>query len=273
MTDSGPRGGGRKLSLSALTLAGAAPVEAVSAAAAAGFEAVGLSVDPQSWNAATTRAVRERVSDAGLEILDVEVIAIGPDAPDAGQHRLLEIAAELGAGHVLAIGTDPDRSRLIDRFAGLCERAAAGGVALALEFMRFTEVHTVGDALEVVRAAGHPAGGVLVDPLHLARSGGEPADLVLMEPALLPYAQLCDAPSAPSDDGVGPLIHEALEGRLLPGDGALPLGEFLESLPAGCPLSTEILSAELRQRFPDPVDRARAVWEATRAFLDRTDHS
>jgi sugar phosphate isomerase/epimerase len=273
MTNSGTRAGGRKLSLSALTLAGAAPAEAVSAAAAAGFDAVGLSVEPQSWSASTTRAVRERVSDTGLEILDVEVIAIGPDAPDAGPHRLLEIAAEIGAGNVLAIGTDPDRSRLIERFAGLCERAAGGGVALALEFMRFTEVHTVGDALEVVRAAGHPAGAVLVDPLHLARSGGKPADLVPIEPALLPYAQLSDAPVAPPGDGVGPLIAEALEGRLLPGDGGLPLGEFLESLPVGCAFSVEILSAELRQRFPDHVDRARAVWEATRAFLDGTDHS
>jgi sugar phosphate isomerase/epimerase len=269
MTDPGNTDGRRKLSLSALTIAGASPVEAVRVAAAAGFDAAGLSVQPQSWSAATMSAVRERVSDTGIEILDLEVISIGPDAPGADQHRLIEIAAELGARNVLVIGMDPDRSRLIDRFAGLCERAAAGSVTLALEFMMFTEVRTLGDALEVVRGAGHPAGVVLVDPLHLARSGGKPAELASIEPSLLPYAQLCDAPTAPAGDGVGPLIHEALEGRLLPGDGALPLDEFLASFPAGRPLSVEILSAELRQRFPDFEARARAVREATRAFLDR----
>jgi len=273
MTDPSTPAGGRKLSLSALTLVGVSPVEAVSAAAAAGFDAAGLSVVPQSWSASSTRAVRERASDTGIEILDIEVIAIGPDAPDAAQHRLIEIAAELGAQHVLVIGMDPDRARLIDHFAGLCERAAAGAVTLALEFMLFTEVHTIGDALEVVRGAGHPAGAVLVDPLHLARSGGEPADLVGVEPALLPYAQLCDAPAAPPGDGPGALMSEALEARLLPGDGALPLAEFLARFPAGRPLSIEILSAELRQRCPDPVDRARALFEATCAFLDRADHA
>jgi hypothetical protein len=110
---------------------------------------------------------------------------------------------------------------------------------------------------------------VLVDMLHLARSGGRPEDLSGVDPDALPYTQLCDAPAAPPGDDPGLLIAEALQGRLLPGDGALPIREILASLPAGRPLSCEILSSDLNQRFPDTKARAKAVGDATRAFLER----
>jgi hypothetical protein len=107
--------------------------------------------------------------------------------------------------------------------------------------------------------------------LHLARSGGRPEDLQGIDPDALPYAQICDAPAEPPGDEPGGLIAEALQGRLLPGDGALPIREILARLPAGRPLSCEILSSDLNQHFPDPAVRAKAVGDATRAFLERVE--
>jgi sugar phosphate isomerase/epimerase len=189
--------------------------------------------------------------------------------PDAALERIVEVGVEVNARYALAIGTDPDLARTADRFGRLCERAAAGGLGLGLEFMRFTEVRTLADALGVVRAAGHPAGGVLIDMLHLVRSGGRPEDLAGIDPDLLAYAQLCDAPAAPPGEALGQLVNEALVGRVLPGDGALPVAEILAHLPAGRPLSCEIMSSALQERHPDPVARAKVVADATRAFLAR----
>jgi sugar phosphate isomerase/epimerase len=261
----------RELSLASRTLPEATPAEMLSAAAAAGFDACGLWIQPDRWDAATTRAVRERLADTGIRVLDVEVLAITKDVSDEGLDRIVAIGAELGAQYALAIATEPDPARTADRFARLCERAAAGGMRACLEFMRFTAVRSLADALAVVRAAGHPAGAVLVDMLHLIRSGGGPDDLLGIDPALLPYTQLCDAPAAPPDEELGTLVDEALNGRVLPGDGGLPVAEILARLPADCSVSCEILSSKLRERHPDPATRAQAVADATRSFLARAE--
>jgi sugar phosphate isomerase/epimerase len=261
----------RELSLASRNLPEATPAEMVSAAAAAGFDACGLWVQPELWDTAAVRLVRQRLADTGIRVLDVEVLALGPDVPDATLDRILEIGAELGAQYALAIAMEPDPACTADRFARLCERAAAAGMRACLEFMRFTSVRTLEDALAVVRAAGHPAGAVLVDMLHLIRSGGSPDDLSGIDPALLPYTQLCDAPAAPPDEELGTLVDEALNGRVLPGDGGLPVAEILAHLPADCSLSCEILSSELRDRLRAPVTRAKAVADATREFLARSE--
>lgn len=259
----------RSLSLSSRTLPELGAVEMVTAAAAAGFEASGLWVVPDRWSEATTRDVRARLRDTGLRILDVEVLAIAPGVPDDDLDRIVAVGAELGARYALVISTEPDPARTVERFARLCERAADAGLRACLEFMRFTSVQTLAEALAVLRAADHPAGAVLVDMLHLIRSGGGSGDLEGVDPNLLPYTQLCDAPAVAADDSINGLIDEALNGRLLPGHGALPVADILARLPADCAVSCEILSAALRERFPDPRARAQAIADATRAWLAR----
>jgi sugar phosphate isomerase/epimerase len=261
----------RELALSSRTLADTAPCPLIEAAAAAGFGAAGLWIEAEGWSAATTRAVRERLSDTGLRVLDVELLSLASDVTDATLERILEIGGAVGARNALVIGMDPDPGRTSERFAWLCERATLHGIRPALEFMRFTAVRTLDEALEIVRRAAHPAGGILVDALHLIRSGGRPEELALVDPERLPYAQICDASARADDEATTTLIHEALEGRLLPGEGELPLAEIVSRLPAACPLSCEILSSDLRARFPEPGARARAVFEATRRFLERAD--
>jgi len=116
-----------------------------------------------------------------------------------------------------------------------------------------------------VSDAGHAAGAVLVDALHLDRGAGTPAEVAALDPTLLPYAQLCDAPATrPPDDG---LIDEALNGRLLPGDGDLPLAALIDAFAPTTPFSMELRSAALRNAYPDAVDRAAVVLTASRAML------
>lgn len=256
-----------ELSLAAGNVQEFAPAEMVRAAAAADFDAAGLWVEPDTWTAATTREVRARLDESGVPVLDVEVAWIRPGPPDPALERIIEIGGEVGARFVLVVSSDPDRGATKRRFAELCQRAADAGLVAVLEFLPITEIRTLADALDVVRDVAHPSSGILVDALHLARTGGKPDDLRALEPALLPYAQPADAPLAPPGSDVGSLLHEAIDGRLLPGAGELPLRDWLDALPADIPLSPEIRSRTLRERYPDIVARARAIGDATRRWL------
>ncbi|MGH7346303.1 MAG: sugar phosphate isomerase/epimerase, partial [Candidatus Rokuibacteriota bacterium] len=81
---------------------------------------------------------------------------------------------------------------------------------------------------------------ILIDALHFSRSGGLPAHVKLVDPALLRYAQICDASlDMPGPTDTPALIREARTGRLLPGEGVLPLAELVAALPAGAPLAIE----------------------------------
>ena len=124
-----------------------------------------------------------------------------------------------------------DHQLVADRFGALCDRAATAGVSVVLEFLPIFGIRNLGDALGVVQAVARPNAGVLVDTLHLARSGGSPDDLARMPRGLLPYIQVADAPASLADGSFGGLVDEALHGRLLLGDGGLPLRDVLAAVP------------------------------------------
>ena len=84
---------------------------------------------------------------------------------------------------------------------------------------------------------------------------------------LFSFAQFCDAPVTLPNPTHASLLEEAVHGRLDPGEGALPLRQLLDVLPQNIPLSMEMRSRRLRERFPDATDRAKHVYKTTTAFL------
>ena len=255
----------RLVSLAAGTVLDVGPAEAVDVASASGYGAVGLWFDVDTWTDATTRAVAERLDATGLEPLDIEPVILGR-GDDPGD-ELIDTAAMLGVRHVLVASGPASRAAVVDRYGELCRRAEPAGVRVVLEFLPIFTIATLGDALGVVQEVASPIGGVLVDTLHLARSGGGPADLADVPAELLPYLQLADAPDRLDDPTPARLREEALHGRLLPGQGQLPLDRTLASVP-DVPVSVELRSQALMQAFPDPTERARAVLAATRRLLE-----
>lgn len=253
----------RLLSIAAAALGELGPADAVSVAATSGFGGAGIWFDPATWTTATTAEVRRRLDATGVVALDVEPVILSRSG-DPGD-ALVDTAVALGARHVLVASRHPDRAATIDRFGELCDRAAAGGVTCVLEFLPVFAVGNLAAALGVVRAAGRRNGAVLVDSLHLARSCGTPAgvgELAAAEPALFPYLQIADAPAQRPDD----LYDEAVNGRLLPGEGGLPLADLLLAVPS-VPLSLELRSRALRDAYPDPQRRATEILAATRRLL------
>lgn len=259
---------GHLLSLAAGVLPEFAPDVIVRAAARAGYPATGIWCDTDTWTDATTRAVAVELRNGALQALDIEVIWIRPgrEVEDSAR-RLIEIGATLGARNVLIVSANPVLADTKHQFATLCELAAAAGMRAVLEFLMIAQVKTLAQAVDIVTDVGHPTGGVLVDALHLARCGATAADILRVAPHLLPYAQLCDGPAQLARADHASYLSDAIDGRCAAGEGALPLDALLKALPPELPLSLEVRSKRYRDRYADPVDRARAVLDQTRAFL------
>ena len=254
------------LSLAAGVLPEFEPPEVVSASAAAGFGLVGVWFDAETWSAPRAREVRRRLDGTGLTALDMEPIFVTPGG-DCGE-RLIDAAVEVGARNVLTVSRGLEPARFAERFAELCDHAAPAGITVVVEPTLLYSVATLAEAEQVVAMAGRPNGAVLADNLHLDRAGGAPLEVLQrLDPNLLPYAQLCDAPAAPADDSRAGLFSDARDGRRLLGEGALPVRAFLAALPDGIPLSLEIRSRQLRDRYPEATDRANAVHANATRYL------
>jgi sugar phosphate isomerase/epimerase len=264
-----------RLTLGYLTL-DAPPVETVSAAAAAGFKSVGIRITgrrvsdsyPQViGNAAAIREIRQRVDDGGLRLANISAYHLFPDVTLSHLQAVVDTTAELGSSVVVAICNQPDQARFADLFARYCEMAAKSGIAIALEFMRYCDIRTIGEAERVVTTFGQPSTGLLVDALHLDRSGGTVAELAKVDPRRIAFFQLCDARKPRTEPTLDELRAEARTSRLPPGEGDLPLFDLLDALPDSIEIEYEVPRAE--QASLPLEQRARIAAQALRDYMAR----
>lgn len=157
-------------------------------------------------------------------------------------------------------------SRTLERFCDLCDRAAQYGLQVCLEFAVYTGVRTLTHAAHVVARSKRANASVLIDALHWSLSGGLPAHVAAVDPALLRYAQICDAgPDMPAPTDPPSLIREARTGRLLPGEGVLPLAALVAALPPAAALAIE---APCRATAHLPaLERAKRAYRALTALV------
>lgn len=260
---------GRPLALACLAFLDVEPEAQIVAAREAGFDQVTLRVTGSAEpvpaeipaDARRLAGVRAALTDAGVTVLDVEVLRMGPGLDTSQVARCLESAAALAARHLLVVNSALEQAEATDMLGRIVQQAQGSDVRPCLEPMRFSRCRNLAEAV----ATAEPAGaGVLVDALHLFRSGDGP---VAVEDAvrrhgsdLFPYLQICDAPvDGPDEDAA--LREEAVRGRLLPGQGELPLRALLSVLPPGLPVSVEAPTRALRAAPPHvrAADAMRAV--------------
>lgn len=262
----------RLISLAAGVLPEFSAEAVVDAAASAGFEAVGLRLDGDPCSPERTAALRRRIEDAGLVLLDAEVLWMRPGAFDESLYHVIDTAAALGARNLLTVSADPNAGATVEKFGLICDRAAEVGIPVSLEYGYFSAVQTVQAALGVLSAVDRVNGHLLVDPLHLSRSCGSVADIAALPSHLFSYAQFCDAgPDAPAPEDKEAIYQEALDGRLHLGDGVIPLAELLGCWRPDLPLSVELRSKRLRDDFPAADERARHLHARCAEWLARYD--
>ena len=131
--------------------------------------------------------------------------------------------------------------------------------------MAYSSVRSLGEARAFIAMAGQENAGLCLDALHFYRSDSSLEELATLDPGELVLIQFCDAArEAPSADQ---LRQEARGGRLYPGEGALPLREFVSALPPDRLLDIEApCAADAELTVGEKAKKAAA---ATAVFLRR----
>lgn len=251
----------------------------VAAAAAAGFTGFGLvhndlEIYLRDHSLADLKALFERhgMRHIELEFLTDWWLDDGPRR--AASDRLLDLllrASEVLQPHHVKVGPDITGGPLeLDRWAGhwyrISDAFAGVGTVIALEFMPFSNVATLDQAVELVKTAGHPAGGLMIDMWHIMRGGAHQLAQVRSVPLdLITGVELDDGDATQVGDGYSDTVLR----RRLPGRGSWPVHELITILQDkgwSGPWGVEILSETYRVR---PLEEALPdVVAATLAQFD-----
>lgn len=236
----------------------------IEAAAAGGFDAVGLRVSGEHAvdGPAELRAIGALARSLGVVVHDVEVHRIGHESRPVTD--LLDAANSVGANGVLVVSdlaSDVDTIAEVDRIARLCDERE---LVLGLEYMAWTNPATPSAALGIAQQTGCR---VIVDLLHHMRVGAGVEELrAIVDADALAWVQICDAPLDSVGFTTDDLLHEARHARLVPGLGGLPLLELLAVVPADVVISVEIQSDVLATTY-HPNERARLLFDASMSLL------
>ena len=245
------------------------PARFVEVTAGAGWKATGVWFDQESWSSTTSREVKKRIDDNGIEVVDMEVIRLGRSI-DKGK-ALIEAACEVGAKNILVVSSLHSFEETADQLSHLCSLAEAGDIVICLEFMKFTSVKSLSDALDIIRLVDAQNIGILLDLLHVVRSGTTFKEIEDCDPNLFPYVQWCDGTAQPIGWSDSELITDALDDRLIPSEGKLDARKFESLFDVGVPFSIEVRSKVLRESFSDFEERAKYVLDHTLAALEISD--
>lgn len=267
-----------ELGIERLGLFGMSPVDIVALAADLGCPCIGIGLAPApggynpdghaAWSLRDDPALRRETIAAtrgsGVRIAIVEGFAITADHDVRGFAGDLDLVAELGCDRINVVSIGKAMAQAIDGFAALSEMAAARGLKVSAEIGSLGPLDRVAPALAIAKAVGLPNFSLLIDSMHFFRLGNRLEDLAALDPALIGYVQLADAPWAPRFETY---IEEAMYERMVPGEGDLPLVEFLRLVPAGVVVSLEIPMRSLAEAGIDPRERTARCVMAARALM------
>lgn len=221
-----------------------------------------------AWSLKEDPALRQEMvaamRDLGVSISLGEGFSIRPNVGARERAADLALMCELGVKRINAVAIDPDRNRSFDQLALLAEMAAASGVETTVEFGPGMTVDNLATAVAAVRHVGRPDFRLLIDTMHLVRSGSGAADIAALDPALIGYAQLCDAPLVSRHSSY---MEEAMNERMAPGTGELPLLDILAALPRHVVVSLEVPQRSLAEAGVGPQERVGQCIEAARGLL------
>ncbi|ESY17772.1 sugar phosphate isomerase/epimerase and 4-hydroxyphenylpyruvate domain-containing protein [Mesorhizobium sp. LNJC391B00] len=212
----------------------------LTAAASAGFNGIEISEQDFLSHGGTTAEVGRMIRDHGLTIDLIVPIVDFEGMPEPLRRkafdrieRRFDMMTDLGADLMLiASTTHPEALGGVDRmaadFAELAVRAAARGLRIGYEARAWgRHISDYRDAWEVVRRAAHPAVGLVLDSFHILARGLSPEGVRAIPGDRIFHVQLADAPGIAMD-----LEYRSDHFRCLPGEGDLPLVDFLRAVAA-----------------------------------------
>ena len=233
-------------------------VDRVHAVAATGWVGIGFGQDDLRVVSETVGfpSLRSEIEAAGLRHVEVE-LASGWWRDDDLRWRaiwdLLLAAAQGLDASFIKIGTAfgspvDDITPFVAPLRQIADEAAAVGTRVALEPLPFGLIGSMPRGADLIRAAGHPSAGLLVDFWHVFRAGTTLPELVeCLDPTIVFGVELSDAQLESS----GTLFEDTRDRRTLIGHGAQDVTGFIRALrDVGFtgPWGVEILSTDHRRR-------------------------
>jgi sugar phosphate isomerase/epimerase len=242
----------RQLSITPLTLPTLTPPQFLLCAAQAGFGRVALRIlqgSPRnrpdnmpllvSGAADRLAELRAILDGEGLVVSELEFILLDADTPVEEYRPFLEMGAALGGRYIATGSTEPDLARAAEKLHALSQMARDFGIKVVIEFVRYSAVQTLQDAVALIRASGADNAGILLDTFHFYHAGNQPEDILAYPASLFPYIQLADT-RGPRPQHVEEIIRQAREDRLNPGQGQIDLTGIVRNLTPGLPISLEV---------------------------------
>lgn len=245
-----------KTSIATVSLSGGLG-EKLEAIAAAKFDAVEIFENDLVTFNGTPTDVRQACAELGLEIVTLQPFRDFEGMPDnqrarvfARAERKFEVMKELGCDLLMICSNvSPDSLGGIDRAAAdlreLGERATRHGLRVAFEALAWgRHINDYRDAWEAVRRADHPAVGLVLDTFHILARKTDLGAIRAIPRDKIFLVQVADAPVLQMD-----YLSWSRHYRNFPGQGELPLLDFMETLAAtgyDGPLSLEIFNDQFR---------------------------
>ena len=221
--------------------------------------------------------LRGAIEAAGVQVVELEFVSGWSSDSDAVWSPARNVEEQLYAAHEALGGSQLNVGcsepidvpapfeAVVERFAALCQRAAAHELTVALEFMPWTAIPDAATAWRIVRAAGCDNGGVLLDVWHYFRGAADPSQLRAIPAERIVGLQINDAAAAV----VGTLREDTLHRRRLPGEGVFDLTglvHLLRELGVRAPWAVEVIS-DAQAALPLSEAASRA-FDATSAVLN-----
>ncbi len=277
-----PRGGGKPMkqeySLAHLTVLECSPAEMVRIAAKTGYDYVSIRLIPLGipgeraflpQDKQMVREMKNALNETGVKFLDLELARILPDNSPQDYIAAMELAAELGARHVISsawTNVRDDRNFVIERYAEICELASPFRMTVELEFPTFSRLENLQEAADIVRSANAANCGILLDTLYLHFTGCPVDEIKNIPPEWIHFLHICDTVPEVPDTREGK-IHIARDDRRYIGEGCIDFQSIFNAVPA-VPFSIELPNLEQVKRH-GYEEHARRCIESARSYLDK----
>ena len=227
-------------------------------AAAGGFHSSGMWIDPETtWDDQALAKTKVALSETGIQLVDVEALWLAGGEKASDTHKLtVDAGLELGARNVLVVSVHEDYDASVAQFRDICDRAGDGNIRINLEFGEFTNIRSLSAARDFIAAVDHPKAGILIDLMHLNRAGDSLPSLQSDE---FSYVQACDFLQSSGSMTGQDYIEAAVDHRYCLGEGEAERSAIEAVCAANIDVSLEIRSKDLRDRFPDPMERSKQI--------------
>ncbi len=248
----------RKFSLAYLTIPGTDPIRQIDIAAEAGYDYVSLRPIPMHLpneplfqfdkDKNLFKKIEESLKKNNIRLLDIELARVRKDLKVEDYESAFSAGAELGATDVISSVWTDDKTYYYNEFAKICDLAAKYDLQVNLEFVTFSGITTLEEAVDLLNKAQRPNAYLLIDTLHAHRSRVSPEELEKTDQSKFGLIHLCDGPGPIPNLDDPEMIEVAREGRLYPGDGDIDIKSMIKAMPVN-PISIELPNfSEMKKR-------------------------